>query len=155
VDIVFTAFAVLLFAAVIFLVEGAWMWWSTSHGRGARRIARRLDLMAGRNEGVERINILKQRKYAHTPELERLLRRVPQLAAVDRLLLQAGVRWQVAQLLGAVPNLTVLATSRAPLRLTAEHTYGVQPLAGASAARRPGNNPPVPPDPQHLPRRAG
>ena len=41
---------------------------------------------------------------------------------------------QVAQLLGAVPNLTVLATSRAPLRLTAEHTYGVQPLAVSNAA---------------------
>ena len=36
---------------------------------------------------------------------------------------------QVAQLLAAVPNLTVLATSRAPLRLTAEHAYRVQPLA--------------------------
>jgi len=41
---------------------------------------------------------------------------------------------QVARLLGAVPNLTVLATSRAPLRLTAEHTYGVQPLAVSNAA---------------------
>ena len=41
---------------------------------------------------------------------------------------------QVAQLLGAVPNLTVLATSRAPLRLTAEHAYRVQPLAASNAA---------------------
>ena len=41
---------------------------------------------------------------------------------------------QVAQLLAAVPNLTVLATSRAPLRLTAEHAYRVQPLAVSNAA---------------------
>ena len=41
---------------------------------------------------------------------------------------------EVAQLLAAVPNLTVLATSRAPLRLTAEHTYRVQPLAVSNAA---------------------
>ena len=41
---------------------------------------------------------------------------------------------QVAQLLAAVPNLTVLATSRAPLRLTAEHAYRVQPLAASNAA---------------------
>ena len=33
-----------------------------------------------------------------------------------------------------MPNLTVLATSRAPLRLTAEHTYRVQPLAVSNAA---------------------
>ena len=41
---------------------------------------------------------------------------------------------QVAQLLAAVPNLTVLVTSRAPLRLTAEHAYRVQPLAVSNAA---------------------
>jgi tight adherence protein B len=99
-DMVFTAFAVLVFAAVIFMVEGAWMWWTTSHGRGARRISRRLDMMAGRAEGSERISILKQRRYAASPALEHWLRRIPQLALLDRLLLQAGVRWQVAQFLG-------------------------------------------------------
>jgi predicted ATPase/DNA-binding SARP family transcriptional activator len=41
---------------------------------------------------------------------------------------------QVGQLLAAVPNLTVLATSRAPLRLTAEHVYRVQPLPARGAA---------------------
>ena len=41
---------------------------------------------------------------------------------------------QVAELLAAVPNLTVLATSRAPLRVTAEHAYRVQPLSAATAS---------------------
>ncbi|MDA0159254.1 winged helix-turn-helix domain-containing protein [Solirubrobacter ginsenosidimutans] len=41
---------------------------------------------------------------------------------------------EVAQVLAAAPNLTVLATSRAPLRLTAEHAYRVQPLAASNAA---------------------
>jgi tight adherence protein B len=99
-DIVFTAFAVLLFSAVIFMVEGVWMWWSTSHGRSARRIARRLDLMSGRAEGGERISILKQRRYAASPGLDQWLRGIAQLASLDRLLLQAGVRWQVGQFLG-------------------------------------------------------
>lgn len=108
-DIVFTAFAVLVFAAVIFMVEGAWMWWSTSHGASARRIARRLDLMSGRREGSERISILKQRRYAGSPGLDGWLRRIPQLAALDRLLLQAGVRWQVAQLLGGSAGLLLAA----------------------------------------------
>lgn len=108
-DIVFTAFAVLVFAAVIFMVEGAWMWWSTSHGGSARRIARRLDLMSGRREGGERISILKQRKYATSPALDGWLRRIPQLAVVDRLLLQAGVHWQVAQVLGGSACLLLAA----------------------------------------------
>jgi hypothetical protein len=41
---------------------------------------------------------------------------------------------QVGQLLAAVPHLTVLATSRAPMRLTAEHVYRVQPLSAPNAA---------------------
>ena len=41
---------------------------------------------------------------------------------------------QLGQLLAAVPNLTVLATSRAPLRLTSEQVYRVQPLPAPNAA---------------------
>lgn len=41
---------------------------------------------------------------------------------------------EVGHLLAAVANLTVLATSRAPLRLTGEHAYRVQPLAAHDAA---------------------
>jgi predicted ATPase len=40
---------------------------------------------------------------------------------------------QLGDLLAAVPNLTVMATSRAPLRLSAEHVYRVQPLAASNA----------------------
>ena len=53
------------------------------------------------------------------------------LDGFDRYLEDAG---QVGELLGAVANLTVLATSRAPLRLSAEHVYRVQPLAAPNAA---------------------
>ncbi|MYN19298.1 pilus assembly protein TadB [Rugamonas sp. FT107W] len=107
-DGIFTAFEVLLFAAVILLIEGAWLWWSGAHGRGARRIAKRLRLMAARGErGGERIDILKQRCYSRNPALEKLLRRVGRLAALDRLLLQAGVRWSVAQFIACVLALLV------------------------------------------------
>jgi predicted ATPase len=53
------------------------------------------------------------------------------LDGFDRYLDDAG---EVGQLLAAVANLTVLATSRAPLRLSAEHVYRVQPLAAPNAA---------------------
>jgi len=99
-DAIFSAFAVLLFAAVILMIEGAWLWWSGAHGGGARRIAKRLRLMAATNGGGERIDILKRRTYSRNPALERQLRRIARLALLDRLLLQAGVRWSVAQFLG-------------------------------------------------------
>jgi tight adherence protein B len=99
-DMFMTGFVVLLFAAVILALEGSWLWWSGSRGGGARRIARRLRLMAGSAAGgAEQVSILKQRRYAALPSVERMLRRVPQLTALDRLLLQAGVSWTVAQFL--------------------------------------------------------
>lgn len=107
-DGIFSAFVVLLFAAVILLVEGAWLWWSGAHGGGARRIAKRLRLMAERGEGgVERIDILKRRTYSRSPALEKQLRRIARLGVLDNLLLQAGVRWSVAQFLGC--SLAMLA----------------------------------------------
>ncbi|WP_426087380.1 type II secretion system F family protein [Janthinobacterium sp. PSPC1-1] len=109
-DLVFYGFAVLLFAACILMVEGAWLWWSGTHGSAARRINRRLRLMAARGEaGGERISILKQRRYARAPGLERLLRRVPQAAKLDHLLLQSGLSWSVAQFIGVMGALLLAA----------------------------------------------
>lgn len=109
-DLVFYGFAVLLFAACILMVEGAWLWWSGTHGGAARRINRRLRLMAARGEaGGERISILKQRRYARAPGLERLLRRVPQAAQLDQLLLQSGLSWSVAQFIGVTGALLLAA----------------------------------------------
>jgi predicted ATPase/DNA-binding SARP family transcriptional activator len=65
---------------------------------------------------------------------ERLDHSEPALLVLDgfeRFLDDAG---EVTKLLTAVPSLTVLATSRAPLRLGGEHTYSVQPLDPPNAA---------------------
>jgi tight adherence protein B len=101
-DLVFDGFAVLLFAACFLMVEGGWLWWSGTRGGGARRIARRLQLMSARGDGGARVSILKQRRYSAAAGVERLLRRLPPLLSVarlDRQLLQSGLRWSVAQLL--------------------------------------------------------
>jgi tight adherence protein B len=97
-DGVFYAFAVLLFAAIILLVEGAYLWWADTHGGGAQRIARRLRLMSdGPRGGAERISILKQRHYSKDEALDRILHRLPLTGRIDNLLQQAGVKWSVAQ----------------------------------------------------------
>ncbi|MEG2029897.1 MAG: type II secretion system F family protein [Janthinobacterium sp.] len=109
-DLVFYGFAVLLFAACILMVEGAWLWWSGTHGSAARRISRRLRLMAARGEaGGERVSILKQRRYAQAPGLDRLLRRLPQAAKLDHVLLQSGLPWSVAQFLAGMGALVLAA----------------------------------------------
>lgn len=48
-----------------------------------------------------------------------------------------AARW-AHELLGAVPELRILATSRAPLRLTAEQTFPLAPLAADGAGARTG-----------------
>ncbi len=101
-DLMFDAVAVLTFAAVILLIEGAWLWWSDTRGGAARRVALRLRRMSGaRADGTERVSILKQRRLSTWPAAERWLARVPALRALDQRLQQAGVKWSVAQFLCA------------------------------------------------------
>jgi predicted ATPase/DNA-binding SARP family transcriptional activator len=67
-------------------------------------------------------------------QLGRATRGAPALLVLDgfdRFLADAE---QVGELLAGVANLTVLATSRSPLRLTAEHIYRVEPLTAPDAA---------------------
>jgi predicted ATPase/DNA-binding SARP family transcriptional activator len=66
--------------------------------------------------------------------LGRATRGAPALLILDGLERFVDDAGQVGQLLAAVANLTVLATSRAALRLTAEHAYPVRPLAPPNSA---------------------
>ena len=67
-------------------------------------------------------------------QLDRTTRGAPALLVLDGCeRFNEGVE-TISHVLAAVANLTVLATSRAPLRLTGEHAYRVQPLGAQSAA---------------------
>lgn len=97
-DSIYYGFAVLLFAAVILLVEGAYLWWHSTHGGEAQRISRRLRLMSGGAEGGSgEVSILKQRRYSKNDDIDKLLHQMRLANAIDRLILQAGVRWSVSQ----------------------------------------------------------
>lgn len=101
-DVVFYAFTVLLFATVILLIEGLYLWWTGTHGAQARRIARRLRLMSGGVHGSgERVSILKQRRYSSNDWCDAFLHRLRLAGVLDRRLLQAGSNWSVAQFLAA------------------------------------------------------
>jgi len=97
-DTFFYTFAVLLFAAIILLIEGAYLWWSTNHGKAAQRVARRLRLMSGGGaDGSERVSILKQRHFSKGEWMDEVLHRLRLAHTIDRMLVQAGVKWTVAQ----------------------------------------------------------
>lgn len=99
-DTIFITFAVLLFAAVIFMIEGVFTWWSSTRGEEAKRMQRRLRLMsAGAHGSNEQLSILKQRLLSESPAMERILLQVPRIHHLDLILEQSDIGWSVAKLL--------------------------------------------------------
>lgn len=118
-DLLFYSFTVFLFAAVILLIEGVYLWWSSTYGKDAQRIARRLQVMSGGvGRAGERISILKQRRFSVHDGLDRLLQQVAPLQRLDALLVQAGSKLTVERFLGfslASFLLLFVASARWPL----------------------------------------
>jgi tight adherence protein B len=86
------------FAAVLF-VEGIFLLWNAHRGPAARRIAQRLESIAGSGVAAE-ISLAKKRRLAKYPAVARLLERLPHVAVLDRMLLQSGLRANLATILG-------------------------------------------------------
>jgi tight adherence protein B len=99
VDMIFYGFAILLFAAVIFLIEGAYLWWSSTRGESAKRIERRLRMMSSTQHNSEQLSMIKQRLLSESPGVERLLLQVPRIKTADRILEQSGIGWSMAKLI--------------------------------------------------------
>jgi tight adherence protein B len=120
-DILFYGFIVFLFAAVILGIEGVYLWWVSTHGASAQRIARRLQLMSGNQaRHAERISILKLRRFGRHDLTDRLLQRWRFAHRLDRLLLQSGIAWPVERFLlcsGAVALIAVYLVMQWPLPL--------------------------------------
>ena len=141
-DGLFNTFVVLLFAAVILVVEALWLWWSERHGGSAARIRERLGILAGQGPYREQVSILKQRFYCSLPGADRLLKRLPPARRIDRLLQQSGTRWSVAQVLGMmavfmVSGLVSLAAAGAPQPVVfgGATVLGAFPVMGLLRAR--------------------
>lgn len=120
-DLLFYSFTVFLFAAVILLIEGVYLWWSSTHGKAAQRIARRLQVMSGgAGRSGERISILKQRRFSAHDGADRLLHRIAPLQRLDALLVQAGSALTVDRFLGcslAAFLLACMLATHSPLPL--------------------------------------
>jgi tight adherence protein B len=143
-DGAFYGFVVLLFAAVILMIEGLYLWWNSAHGGGAQRIARRLKVMASSTSiKSERISILKQRRFSHHAGCDKFLHRHKFAHQIDKLLLQAGMKWSVAQFVaccaGAFAGGLVLSlywTMPLALRVTFALACMLLPRAVVRRARR-------------------
>lgn len=98
-DSLYFVFATLIFIAVVLLIEGAYLTWNSAKGPEAERMSRRLRVMSAGHAG-KAVSITKKRVMSSSPALQRLLSTIPRAAILDRLLLQSGKSWTVAQFLG-------------------------------------------------------
>ena len=100
-DTLYYIFGTLIFIAVVLLIEGAYLVWNSSKGPEAERIARRLRVMsAGSHSGEQNNSIIKKRLLSNTPGVQRLLLEVPRVGVLDRMLVQSGMSWSVAEFSG-------------------------------------------------------
>lgn len=107
-DYLYYAFIVLGFLAVVLFLEGAYLTWNSYKGPEAKRIEKRLRaLSAGEGGGAEQLTIVKKRLLSETPFMDRLLLEIPRIHHLDRLLLQSGLKLNVAGFLG-ITVLTVI-----------------------------------------------
>jgi len=93
------SFAIALFIAVLLLLIGGYQWWMAKHGASARRFGRRLRAAAEAAWKTDAPLIAKTRTLGNTRWLTDLLRKLPIIHALDRLLMQSGLLWTVSAFL--------------------------------------------------------
>jgi tight adherence protein B len=136
--------SVLVFIAVVLLLEGLYLVWLTYRGPQARKIQQRLTALSGAAEGAAQSHLLRERMLSELPPFQRFLLRLPHAAQLDRMLLQANLAWSVADLLlgclaaGALVyfTLTMLLHQPALIGALAGAGIGVLPLAYVRRRRR-------------------
>ena len=92
-------FAIAAFLAVVLLFEGGYLLWNSYRGTEARRIQSRLREIGVSERSSGGTPLMKQRRLSESPALARVLRRVPRILVLDRLLQQSGEKQTVAQFL--------------------------------------------------------
>jgi tight adherence protein B len=97
----FLILLVLIFVAVILLIEGLYMTWRSYKGPQAQKLQRRLQGLSASADRSARAGLLKARMLSELPLLDRTLLSLPRARRLDSVLLQSGLDWSVSKLLFA------------------------------------------------------
>lgn len=128
----FIMIAVLVFVAVLLLLEGLYLMWKSYKGPEARQLEKRLQALSGSRDTTQQAKILKERMLSEVPMMQRWLLRVPRARELDRLLLQSGLQWTVSKLLLGCAALSVIGF--AVVVRVAHQSEGFGLLAGVAFA---------------------
>jgi tight adherence protein B len=115
-------FAVAGFFAVVLLLEGGYLMWSSYRGAEASRLQARLRQISSDERQAARSAIAKERKLAASPQLARVLAGISFVQGLDRLLQQSGQTRTVGGFIGlsagaALGGLCLWAFTPAPFWL--------------------------------------
>jgi tight adherence protein B len=92
-------FLVMIFVAVVLLLEGLYLLWNTYQGPETKQLAQRLRTISASADNSPQSAVLKQRMLSEAPTLQRLLFSLPRMQQLDRFILQSGLTWTVSQVL--------------------------------------------------------
>ena len=131
----FLILSVLVFIAVLLLLEGAYLLWKAYKGPEAKKIETRLRALSASLDNSKQTQLLKQRMLSEVPAFERFLLSISKAQRLDRFILQAGLSWTVSRLLlscaafGLTAGMLVSYGAHQPLLISA--------LVGAAVAALP------------------
>jgi tight adherence protein B len=117
----FLVILILVFLAVILLLQGFYLVWNSYKGPSARKIEKRIRALSGAFDSTKQAQLLKERMLSDLPFFENLLLSLPRAHRLDRLILQAGLDWTVSVFL--LSSMAIGITS-----LTVVTIFANQPL---------------------------
>lgn len=94
----FLLMSVLVFVAVILLIEGLYLLWRSYRGPQAKNIEKRLKALSTSKDDSQQAQLLKQRVLSEVPMLERLLLGLPNIDRMHRFIYQSGLGWTISRL---------------------------------------------------------
>lgn len=95
----FLILLVLVFVAVVLLLEGMYLMWKSYKGPEAKKIGKRLQALSASFDNTKQAQLLKQRMLSQVPVLDRFLLRLPRVHRLDKFIIQSGLDWTVSSLL--------------------------------------------------------
>lgn len=104
----FIILSLLVFIAVLLLLEALYLIWKAYKGPDAKKIESRLRALSGSLDRSEQARFLRDRMLSEVPALQRYLLTLPRTQQLDRFILQAGLEWTVSKLLLSCWTLCVL-----------------------------------------------
>lgn len=95
----FLVVAVLVFVAVLLLLEALYLIWKSYKGPEAKKLEKRLRALSASHDATAQAQLLKARMLSEVPAFQRLLFSIPRAHSLDKFILQSGLNWTVSKLL--------------------------------------------------------